>query len=220
MKISVIVPVGPEGSYLPDLMQSLREQTLQADEVVIVDDAAGLTPEDVPGCTYYRNPWRLGEVASRNIGIAIARNDWVFQAAHDDMLYPDCLRRCADVATDEAGYYYTILALGRAGEPVTEYQGTVGAHALFHRRTWARLGGYPLCGARGLADIGMIDLWMTHGGPVYRVGDEPLYWHRTHEHNGLQAVTGVMRDLNRQASNETTATWREPGWLGRFGYGA
>ncbi len=223
MKISVVIPVGPDGSYLPELVESLKAQTLPADEIVLVDDG-GVLPRTTNGTlfTYAFNPWRLGEVASRNIGTAIARNDWVFQASHDDLLYPDCLKLCAEVAEaseyGEQGYYYTVLGIGRLPYEIDTVQGEVGAHALFHRSLWARLGGYPLCGSIGMADIGFIDLVTVHGGAIVRVGDAPLYWHRTHEHNQLQTISGVMRELCRQACNETTTHWTPPQWIERFGY--
>lgn len=221
LPISVIVPLGPfpqTEEFLGELLDSLYQQTLPPAEVVIIDDAAHI---DQPSCRlpmqFIRNAWNLGEAASRNIAIARAKHPWVFQAAYDDTMEPDCLEWCARAVEreggDERGYYYVTL---RAENCPGGLQGVPGGHALFSKKLWAYLGGYPKCGALGLSDIGMIDLAMVHGGPLYHVTEKPLYNHREHEHNTLKYVTGKMRELSREASNETTATWQHPSWVDRF----
>jgi len=60
-KLSVIIPARNEAHNLPHLLESLRAQTMQPDEIVVVDDAS----ED-----------GTGEVASR-YGVTVIRNDEV-----------------------------------------------------------------------------------------------------------------------------------------------
>lgn len=225
LPISVIVPLGPfpqTKKFLGELLESLYKQTLVPAEVVIIDDAAHI---DRPSCRlpmqFIRNPWNLGESASRNIAIAKAKHPWVFQAAYDDTMEPECLDWCARAVeregNDKMGYYYITLRLGDCAHNETGLQGTAGGHALFNKRLWAHLGGYPKCGALGLSDIGFIDLAMVHGGGgIYHVAEKPLYNHREHEHNALKYVTGRMRGLSREASGETTATWQHPDWVEGF----
>lgn len=225
LPISVIIPVGPSDEntlpWLIGLIGSIRAQTSPPDEIVIVDDAAHISSDfeyvwfkhnyDV---TIIRNDWNLGEAASRNIGIARARNEWVFQASHDDLLLPRCLEQCwkaRENARNDRGYYWVTVSRGATDE----VQADPGCHALFSKGLWRYLGGYPLCGALGLADIAFIDLVLVHGW-LYYVSTEPLYWHREHDRNQVKVIDSVTKELARAASNEHTRRWTHPEWADGF----
>lgn len=232
LNISVIIPCGPLPEtelYLPEMIESICKQTELPNEVVIIDDAAHISQEckDVVGVELFRNgikvqwlknQWNLGESSSRNIATVNASNDWVFQAAYDDRLFPRCLEMCWKYAHqmnfDTSGYYYVVLEI----DGQEEKQGQVGAHAMFHKDLWARLGGYPLVGCLGLADIGFIDLVMTKGGKIYQVKDWALYWHRTHKNNGVYLVPPALRHYARELANENTANWKYPEWVRGYGF--
>ncbi len=102
IKVSVIVPTYRSGEGLLRVVQSLRNQTLPADEfeVIFIDDGS---PDD----TWERLQHVRAEHSNvsiqriensgwpsrpRNIGIESARGEYVLFMDHDDELYPDALR--------------------------------------------------------------------------------------------------------------------------------
>lgn len=242
MDVAVIIPVGPytqSRAHLQAMLDSLEAQTAPPAQVIVVDDGAHLFSSDLGHRTFdmrlVRNVWNLGEAASRNIGIVRADCEWVFDACHDDYFHPDCLRVAqheAQLMNDPFGYYYVTLAHGHFDEkppidhqsrntlgPAWEIQSTMGAQALYSRKLWASLGGYPKCGGVGLADICYEEIVMTHGGKVYPVAQGTvLYYHRKHAENVVTTLSGPMKELARQVSNENGRMWKPPTWTAGFGF--
>ena len=96
--ISVIVPVYQAESYLPRCMESIRLQTWQTYEVILVDDGS----EDAGGAlcdAYAQQDARIrvihqenrGLSAARNAGIKTAKGEWVAFVDADDAVAPGYL---------------------------------------------------------------------------------------------------------------------------------
>lgn len=79
--ISVIVITRNRYKMLKECIESLLNQTVSADEIIIVDDFSNdLTSQianEYPAIKYIRAPRRLGVAGARNLGILIATSDWV-----------------------------------------------------------------------------------------------------------------------------------------------
>ena len=93
--VSVIIPTNRGGPYLADAVASLRAQTVEASDILLVDDgspAPGL--EEVArelGLRYYRlEP--SGIAAARNAGVRQVDSEWVAFLDDDDLWHPDRLR--------------------------------------------------------------------------------------------------------------------------------
>lgn len=109
VKVSVIVPAYQPGAGIDRVIDSLDRQSMPADEfeVIIIDDGS---PDD----TFLRLQ-RIRDVHTnitvssiensgwpsrpRNVGIGMARGEYVLFMDHDDYLYPDALRRSYEYAT-------------------------------------------------------------------------------------------------------------------------
>ena len=112
MKVSVVVPVYNTGPYIQDLIDSLREQTLDPSEfeVVFVDDGStDGTPAlldrvaaETPNMRVIHTPNSGWPGRPRNVGIDAAQGDYVFLSDHDDRLDPEALERLTAFA-DEHG---------------------------------------------------------------------------------------------------------------------
>jgi glycosyltransferase involved in cell wall biosynthesis len=89
--LSVVIPVYNGARYLPEALRSVGEQTVQPDQVIVVDDGStddsAQIAEMFPGVEVVRQENR-GAGAARNAGLDRARNEWIAFLDADDVWYP------------------------------------------------------------------------------------------------------------------------------------
>ena len=112
--ISVVVPTFNSERHLRNCLESLREQTYQNYEVVVVD--GGSTDGTVriieeQAALFPRIIWRSekdrGVYDAMNKGVALARGDWLLFLGSDDALYaPDVLAKMAPHLSQEYNLVY------------------------------------------------------------------------------------------------------------------
>lgn len=112
--ITLLTPTYNRARLLPRLYESLRRQTYEDFEWVIVDDGSTDNTRNVveeitrqcPFPIHYYYKENGGKHTAVNKGVREARGELVFIADSDDMLLPDSLRRVADeyaqVAEDDS----------------------------------------------------------------------------------------------------------------------
>ena len=115
MSVSVITPTRllPDRiGMLVELNQSLSNNNCIVEHVIVIDGAAKTNlPTDLcPNTTIIATARPIGQAAARNLGLAVARGDWITSADDDDWLYPHSLdKRLAAIKSDRnalwcAGY--------------------------------------------------------------------------------------------------------------------
>jgi glycosyltransferase involved in cell wall biosynthesis len=86
MKISVVIPTYNRAVFLTRCIQSVLNQTLQADEIIVVDDGSTDDTKSVlsqfPISYIYQN--NQGVSSARNLGILNAKNEWIAFLDSDD----------------------------------------------------------------------------------------------------------------------------------------
>jgi glycosyltransferase involved in cell wall biosynthesis len=94
--ISVVIPAYNAEKFLPDTLDSILEQTMQAFEIIVVDDGStDRTVEIVRGYSAKDNRIRLilnhhgRQSNARNTAIRVARYDWIAPIDADDIILPD-----------------------------------------------------------------------------------------------------------------------------------
>src|SRR3954447_13530806 len=112
MKVSVIVPVYNPGADIDDCIASLLGQSLPASEyeVLFVDDGStDATPARLDGLAARHPNVRVEHIPAsgwpgrpRNVGIDLARGEYVFLSDHDDRLGPPALERLYAMAVADA----------------------------------------------------------------------------------------------------------------------
>jgi glycosyltransferase involved in cell wall biosynthesis len=95
MQISVIIPTHNRASTLPRAIDSVLDQSLRADEIIVVDDGsdddtARLLAHDYPEVVYLHQSNR-GVSSARNLGISKARGEWIALLDSDDAWLPEKL---------------------------------------------------------------------------------------------------------------------------------
>ena len=98
--ISVVIPAYNAGKFLNESLESMRNQTLSAIEIIVVDDGSNDDTADVArrhAAADLRvrvvSQQHRGVVAARNRGLALARAPWVALLDADDVSLPTRLER-------------------------------------------------------------------------------------------------------------------------------
>lgn len=209
--ISVVIPVGPFPVYkrwLPECLDSVRVQTYPADEVLIVDDMAGVEAADLGDFADHRSwnpdmglydltktgqtvanmwhaPWRLGSANSFNCGVGLAKNDLVFLLSCDDTLEPECLELCVaeweKQDRKDAVYWVGAHHIGPKGETTAPDQTTPFCNSMVTKGLWRMTGG--LLPAQGNGDWVFLQMLGKHfpGRCLPVAGGKVLYSCRYHD---------------------------------------
>lgn len=95
--LTVIVPAYNEAQTLPDTLRSLREQTLQPEEVIVVDDGSTDSTAEVArsfGVTVLRPPGNTGSKAgAQNLALPHVKTEFSMAIDADTTLAPDGIER-------------------------------------------------------------------------------------------------------------------------------
>lgn len=98
-RVTVLMPVYNAGPYLRQAVLSIVRQTFTDWELLIIDDAstddaiAGIGDIDDSRIRVIRNPRNLGLAATLNVGIDLARGEFIARMDQDDIAYPERLAR-------------------------------------------------------------------------------------------------------------------------------
>lgn len=219
--ITVVIPVGPDRiykKYLQECLDSVKEQTIAPDEVILIDDMAGLWPgkwkTEGLNMRWYKNPWLCGVPHSFNFGVALAKNSLVIMLGSDDKLMPwaveDALK-CWGHHKDPLGYYFFDIEYSDTGE----VQSAANNCAMVHKHLWRHTGGFPIESSLGPCDHIFLSMLLSNKcGNIHRIESEkPAYWYRRHKasvsHN--VKIAGAVEFVEDYYNNH----WSKPKW-GRY----
>jgi glycosyltransferase involved in cell wall biosynthesis len=108
MQFSVVITTHNRRSLLERAIRSALNQSLAAEMIVIDDASSDDTYEYVTALqaqleqagdtrlVYHRNPKNLGHSQSVNLGVALAKGEWVKFLDDDDYLAPSCVRSMSE----------------------------------------------------------------------------------------------------------------------------
>lgn len=98
--ISAVVPAYEAASHLPAALDSVRAQTTEVSEIVVVDDGSSDDTAAVArgrGARVVRHETNRGVAAARNTGIRSAGHDWIALLDADDVWKPEKIERQYDL---------------------------------------------------------------------------------------------------------------------------
>lgn len=243
MKISVLIPVRNEELSIRALLESLRNQTLKPDEVVITDGGSSdATPEIISEFVKRGDPIRLLREAAalpgrgRNLAAAQAGNEWL--AFVDAGITPEAnwlesLGRRAQAQIDGGdvdvvyGTYepvtdslFKLCAVMAYVAPPYELEGRLirpcsVASALMKRSAWKQVGGFPE-NLRSAEDLLFMRKIEGAGFKIARAPEALVHWQ-------VEATAwGTFKRFIRYARNNMRAglwsEWQAPlfrryGWI-------
>lgn len=100
IKCSVVIPVYNQANFLANAIQSIRDQTVQDFELIIVDDGSTDNPKAVVDkfadsrIKFKRFDFNHGQVIARNFGYQMATGEFIFIQDADDLSLPNRLEKC------------------------------------------------------------------------------------------------------------------------------
>lgn len=219
--VTVMVPVGPYEvykRYFGECLESVKAQTTEPSEVLIIDDMANVEGDfseifsHIPSFKYWRTPWRLGDVGAFNCGVALANNDLVFLLSCDDTLEPDCIEQCY-AEWNEHGQrdaYYWVANHYMDGQPDQALPFSAG---MVTKGLWRETGGFPVeaTGCGGDAALHSILLTYFPDRLVMVAGGRPLYNVRVHAESET-AKAGPWLGIMGEVRGLLTKQWQPPKW--------
>lgn len=164
-EVSVVIPVYNYAHFVVEALESVLHQTLNAIDVIVVDDVSADDSLGVVSDWAQRNTGRFNRISilrnranaglalTRNVGIDEAETPFVFLLDADNRILPDCCDACLQVikATRAAFAYPQIKCFGDSdeviGTPPFEPMRLAGgnyidAMAMVAKWGWAAVGGY------------------------------------------------------------------------------
>lgn len=94
--ISVIIPVYNRQQYLEECVSSVLWQTYKNYEIILIDDGSTDASPSIcrklaqeNSCVRFLESSHMGVSAARNLGLQVAKGDYVFFVDSDDIIHPD-----------------------------------------------------------------------------------------------------------------------------------
>jgi glycosyltransferase involved in cell wall biosynthesis len=202
-EVTIVVPLHNYGHTIIDTLDSVRAQTLENLDLVVVDDYSTDDSLAVASEWVRRNKDRFNRVIvlrnrqnaglgpSRNAGFDAAETPFVFPLDADNLLRPECcIEALAAVHATGAAFAYPVIQrfgsdselMGTEGYAPIRFAGGnyIDAMALISKAAWAAAGGYEHMQPGGYEDY---DFWcrcVERGFFGRAIGGRPLADYRVH----------------------------------------
>lgn len=234
-QITVVVPLHNYSQYVVEALDSVKKSTLDAIDLLIIDDCSTDDSLDVVLEWAKRNVSRFnrlqilknaansGLALTRNVGFDRADTPWVLPLDADNRLLPDCLMECLRVIRQSgAAFAYPVIRqFGDASElmgtadydPLRLVNGNyIDAMALVSRAAWAHVGGYSHVKG-GWEDF---DFWCRmaeRGLWGQKVSNQPLAEYRVHGTSMIKRAIADPRKLRNMMSDlQSRHRWLKLVW--------
>lgn len=226
--VTVVIPVGPSGeacTYLKEAIASVRAQTVQPAEILLIDDMH-LLVEDCWGSEglfdnpvrVWQSPWRLGVPGAFNAGVGLARTEHVLMLGADDWLEPSAIAKFMEISSWDApeARGRTWYNFGVRYSDTDEVQWEPNNCAIVSKTLWRETGGFPPESAVGACDTILLSMiWNRDEFRRKRIGDQYLYNYRRWESTDSATRPVSWQGVIFSARDILTQTWKRPDW-GRY----
>lgn len=124
--ISIIIPIYNAGKYLTQCLESIRTQTYEEFEVLLIDDGSTDNSADIckkiTGCDdrfYYHYKENGGVSSARNYGLQQAKGQWISFVDADDWITPDYLQTLASQQPEADITFFGVYTVSPEGNQAT-----------------------------------------------------------------------------------------------------
>jgi glycosyltransferase involved in cell wall biosynthesis len=199
MNVSVVVPLRNEEQSLPRLLETIRQQTFQPAEIILVDGGSSDNTVKLARCAAEEDPrFRVIEAGpatpgrGRNVGIGAASYDWVALTDAGNRPEPKWLESLveaveADPSTDVVygnfepiidSWFTRCAALAypprKVARPGGSMRGPYIASSMLRREVWQKIGGFP--DLRAAEDLIFMNRILEAGYAVAWAPQATVWW--------------------------------------------
>jgi len=194
---TVIIPCYNDGKYIVEALNSIRNQTLKAEKIIIIDDGSDNETKTILKNIKAENvevvcQENKGVCVARNIGVDLAKTDYILNLDADDYFEPTFLEKAVNVLNNNShigvvGCYYKILNNDRLNLNIVKPIGGTVKNllannnamncSLYRKICWSKVSGYDENMKDGYEDW---DFWMSilkHNWDMH-ILKEPLFVYR------------------------------------------
>ena len=208
--VAIVVPCYNHGQFLPETLESIRNQTYPNVECVVVDDGStdpatldALRQAESQGVRVIRQE-NSGLAAARNAGVRKTDSPFFVPLDADDRIAPDFVAKLLPALLEDAslGYSYSHVTFFGSADGTwacPEYdprrllvENLCVATAVVRRAAFDEAGGYQADMSHGFEDW---DFWLALLGAGYRgrCTPEPLFHYRKHAGGSMLSETQKHR---------------------------
>jgi len=190
--LTVVIPAYNYAQYIEECIQSVLDQSVKADEIIVVDDESTDNTKEIVAkypVTYIFQK-NKGLSGARNTGIKAATSEYIMCLDADDMLRPDAIKEHMKLAEPDAiaqcGLMYfgmqnaVFRPMGATYESLLKTN-TVYCNSVYPKKAWEKVGGYD---ESELMRLGLEDweFWirLTKAGYKVNTGDYIGLLYRRH----------------------------------------
>lgn len=231
MNVSLVVPLRNEEQSLPRLLETIRQQTFQPSEIILVDGGSSDTTLELARSAAESDPRvRVIEAGpatpgrGRNVGIEAASCEWVALTDAGNRLEPawlECLVNAAEVdpKTDVVygnfepiidSWFTRCAALTypppKSARPSGSMRGPFIASSLLRREVWKNIGGFP--DLRAAEDLIFMNRVSDAGHTIAWAPQATVWW---------EMQPGVTQTFRRFALYSKHNVWIGRQWDWHYG---
>lgn len=215
--VTVVIPCYNDGLYIMEALNSILNQTLKADKIIIVDDGSGQETKDVLATIIHKNVTIIyqenqGVCKARNNAIQLAETDYILNLDADDYFEATFIEKAVEVLNSNhkvaaVGCWVKILknkvlekeikkpSGGSVKDFIVINNGI--ASSLFRKKCWEMVSGYDVEMRNGYEDW---EFWIAILKCNYEmvILKEPLYTYRQKMHSrNTNALNKYDYDLRK-----------------------
>lgn len=193
-QVSVIIPCFNQGHFLEETVASIRNQTFQNFEIIIVNDGSTdiftnqLLQDYKHEKTTVLTTNNQGLASARNSGIRLATGEYILPLDADDRIGPEYLEKAFNILNSNPGLGIVYCRAKLFGAVETEWNlpeyslvemlqdNVIFCSALFRKSDWELVGGYDPGMTYGWEDY---DFWLSlieNGRGVYQIPEYLFYY--------------------------------------------
>lgn len=186
-RVTVVIPCYNQGQFVEDAVASIRAQTFQDIEIIIVNDGStdDYTRQLLQGYEKVQiqvlNTSNQGLASARNNGIRVAQGKYILPLDADDRIYPTYVEQAVRLLDTREGLGVVYCEAELFGAVETKWQlpkfslsemlldNVIFCSALFRKSDWEAVGGYDPGMVYGWEDY---DFWLSLielGREVYQI---------------------------------------------------
>lgn len=153
--VACIIPCYNYGKFLDEAIESVLNQSVPANEIILVDDCSTDNTAEIaqkyPRIKYIRHDKNRGLSASRNTGIKNCKSQYCFSFDADDILRPDAIKEHLKLADENSIVTCGLMAFGaenytarprEATVPILLQTNVIYSNTLFPKKAWEDVGGF------------------------------------------------------------------------------